>query len=262
VISFIQTFPPKCLCGGVWSILITRTTKADADQRKQRKCQQVFCTCVGHFKVCFSLSGSYSLGYVKFPYDTAFSFSYTTCTPSLFFFFSDTWRDTVTKATGYFYKHIASFLKAAPVICKCWRMLARLSPPSDKRVILSEITKKKSTPIRRPTLTEHANASRGTEFAWVFRGSSQYGHIRWIFSIHDKNKFKISMLHPFHYFHYYFWPFMLKIRGQWHRKVHDVVLAIPWVRCQNSDNQRLWRVSRISTRCTKDARSLVRPTEW
>jgi len=52
-------------------------------------------------------------------------------------------------------------------------MLARLSPPSDKRVILSEITKKKKkmdTPIQRPTLTEHANASRGTEFAWVLEG--------------------------------------------------------------------------------------------
>jgi len=66
----------------------------------------------------------------------------------------------VTKATGYFYKHIASFLKAAPVICKCWRMLARLSPPSDKRVILSEITKKKKKVYPYPKAYSHWTCKR------------------------------------------------------------------------------------------------------
>jgi hypothetical protein len=54
-------------------------------------------------------------------------------------------------------------------------MLARLSPPSDKRVILSEITKKKDTPIQRPTLTENANAPSGTEFAWGLKGLPSMG---------------------------------------------------------------------------------------
>jgi hypothetical protein len=44
-----------------------------------------YCTRVGHFKNRFSLSGSLFLGYVKFPYDTAFTFSYRTYKPSLFF---------------------------------------------------------------------------------------------------------------------------------------------------------------------------------
>jgi hypothetical protein len=54
-------------------------------------------------------------------------------------------------------------------------MLARLSPPSDKRVILSEITKKGYLPIQRPTLTEHAKAPRGIEFAWVVKGLPSMG---------------------------------------------------------------------------------------
>jgi hypothetical protein len=41
---------------------------------------------MGHFENRVSFSGSFSLGYLKFPYDTALSFSYRTYKPSLFFF--------------------------------------------------------------------------------------------------------------------------------------------------------------------------------
>jgi hypothetical protein len=58
-------------------------------------------------------------------------------------------------------------------------MLARLSPPSDKRVILSEITKKKKKiPLSKGLLSLNMQTLQGDKISMGFKGSSQYGYIR------------------------------------------------------------------------------------
>jgi hypothetical protein len=63
-----------------------------------------FCTCAGHFKSWVFPSGKLFASLFKISLWHGFQFQLQNL-QTIFVFFSDTWRDTVTKVTHYFYKH-------------------------------------------------------------------------------------------------------------------------------------------------------------